>query len=53
MYNFIRAAIDFYMDTEQTGKVSALLENCEDENVLGAVSEYVSSSPVFTPKAGT
>lgn len=48
-----QAAIDFYMDTEQTGKVSALLENCEDENVLGAVSEYVSSSPVFTPKAGT
>ncbi len=48
-----QAAIDFYMDTEQPQKVSALLENCEDENVLSAVSEYISSAPVFTPEEGT
>ncbi len=48
-----KAAIDFYMDTEQPAKVSALLEDCEDTNVLAAVSDYISSSPVFTPEAGT
>ncbi len=48
-----QAAIDFYMELEQPDKVSALLEDCEDKNVLSAVSDYVSSSPVFTPEAGT
>ena len=47
------AAIAFYMDTEQPEKVSALLEDCEDENVLSSVSEYISSAPVFSPEAGT
>lgn len=48
-----QAAIYFYMETEQPEKVSALLEDCEDAKVLGAVSEYVSSAPVFTPEKGT
>lgn len=48
-----QAAIDFYMDTEQPEKVSALLEGCEDQNVLNAVSDYISSAPTFTPEEGT
>ena len=47
-----QAAIDFYMETEQPAKVSALLNNCEDEGVLDAVSGYISSAPVFTPEEG-
>lgn len=48
-----QAAIDFYMDTEQPEKVSALLEDCEDQSVLNAVSDYISSAPVFSPEEGT
>lgn len=48
-----QAAIDFYMDTEQPGKISELLQNCEDKSVLDAVSEYISSAPVFGPEEGT
>ncbi len=48
-----QAAIDFYMDTEQAGKISELLQNCEDRTVLDAVSDYISSAPVFSPEEGT
>lgn len=48
-----QAAIDFYMETEQPEKVSALLQDCEDQNVLNAVSDYISNAPVFSPEAGT
>ena len=48
-----QAAIDFYMETEQPAKVSALLQDCEDQNVLDAVSRYISAAPVFLPEAGT
>lgn len=48
-----QAVIDFYMDTEQPGKISVLLQNCEDESVLDAVSDYISSTPEFSPEAGT
>lgn len=48
-----QAAIDFYMDTEQPQKIAALLAECEDENVLDAVSDYVSAAPEFTPEEGT
>lgn len=48
-----QAAIDFYMETEQPEKVSALLEDCEDQSVLNAVSDYISSAPAFTPEEGT
>ena len=48
-----QAAIDFYMDTEQTGKISELLQNCEDETVLNAVADYISSAPEFSPEEGT
>mgnify|MGYP002798730559 FL=1 len=41
------------MDTEQPGKISVLLQNCEDESVLDAVSDYISSAPEFSPEAGT
>ena len=36
-----QAAIDFYMETKQPEKVASLLEDCEDDNVLASVSEYV------------
>lgn len=48
-----QAAIDFYMKTEQPEKVSALLEDCDDQNVLNAVADYISAAPVFSPEAGT
>lgn len=51
--NLYQAAIDFYMDTEQPAKISALLKDCEDENVLAAVSDYISTAPDFTPDEGT
>ena len=48
-----QTAIDFYMDTEQPEKIAVLLQNCEDETVLNAVSDYISSAPQFSPKEGT
>lgn len=48
-----QAVIDFYMETEQPEKISPLLEDCESESVLNAVSEYVSSAPVFSLEGGT
>lgn len=47
-----QAAIDFYMETEQPEKVSALLNNCEDADVLRTVEMYISEAPVFSPDAG-
>lgn len=51
--NLYQAAIDFYMDTEQPSKISALLKDCEDKKVLDAVSDYISTAPDFTPDEGT
>lgn len=48
-----QAVIQFYMDTEQQAKVSVLLQNCDDDSVLKAVSDYVSAAPEFSPEAGT
>lgn len=48
-----QAAIDFYMELEQLEKVSALLNNCDDERVLKAVEKYISAAPVFSPDAGS
>lgn len=48
-----RAAIDFYMETEQPEKVASLLEDCEDDSVLASVSEYVCEAPEFKPEEGT
>lgn len=48
-----QAAIDFYMEMEQPGKVSVLLNNCEDDGVLKAVSDYISAAPVFSPEEGS
>ena len=47
------AIIEFYMDTEQPEKISPLLEDCSDTSVLKAVSDYISSAPVFRPEKGT
>ena len=48
-----QAAIDFYMETKQPEKVASLLEDCEDDNVLALVSEYVCEAPEFKPEEGT
>ena len=48
-----QAAIDFYMEMEQPGKVSVLLNNCEDDGVLKAVADYISAAPVFSPEEGS
>lgn len=48
-----QAAIDFYMDTEQPEKIAALLQGCEDEGVLSAVSDYITSEPEFSLEEGT
>lgn len=48
-----QAAIAFYVDTEQQDKISALLQDCEDETVLKAVADYVSDAPVFSLEEGT
>lgn len=41
-----KAAIQFYVDTEQQDKISEFLAGC-NESVLEEVSEYVSPAPVF------
>ena len=48
-----QAAIAFYVDTEQQDKISALLQDCEDETVLSAVADYVSDAPQFSLEEGT
>lgn len=47
-----QAAIDFYIKTEQKDKISSLLDGC-DEDVLDAVSEYVSDMPAFSLEEGS
>lgn len=46
------SAIAFYEETDQLGRISAMLDDCEDENVLEAVSSYVSVSPQFSLEEG-
>ena len=48
-----QAAISFYMDTEQPEKIASLLQGCEDEGVLGSVSDYLSGEPEFSLEEGT
>lgn len=43
-----RAAITFYMDTEQESKVSVLLDECESDKVLEELKNYVSEAPEFS-----
>ncbi len=46
------AAIRFYLETEQTEKISPLLDGC-DASVLSKVSDYVSEAPKFSMEEGT
>lgn len=48
-----KAAINFYVDSKQLGKVSELLDGCEDDNVLLGVAEYVSGEPEFSLEEGS
>lgn len=43
-----RAAITFYIDTEQQSKVSVLLDECESDKVLNELKAYVSEGPEFS-----
>lgn len=47
-----QAAIAYYEETEQLGKISILLEECEEEKVLEAVKAYVSKAPQFSLREG-
>lgn len=51
--NLYKAAVKFYEKTEQPNKISDLLQDCEDKNVLSAMNDYVSSAPKFSLKEGT
>lgn len=46
------AAIKFYIDTEQIGKISELLEGCDD-SVLSKVEGYVADMPIFSLDEGS
>ncbi len=48
-----KATISFYNDTNQLLKISELLEDCEDEDVLQSVQSYVSKEPEFSLEEGT
>lgn len=43
-----RAAVQFYLDTDQAEKVTALLEECSDKSILEALDEFVSKGPKFS-----
>ena len=47
-----KAAIQFYVDSDQTKKISELLDGCPD-SVLAEVKEYVSDPPKFSLEEGT
>ena len=51
--NLYKAAVKFYEKTEQPNKISDLLQDCEDKNVLSAMNDYVSAAPEFSLKEGT
>lgn len=48
-----QAAIDFYVDTKQLIKVSELLADCEYDEVLEGVQDFVSVEPEFSLEEGT
>ncbi|MBU3876352.1 chitobiase/beta-hexosaminidase C-terminal domain-containing protein [Faecalicatena sp. AGMB00832] len=48
-----KAAIQFYVDTKQLLKISELLADCEYDEVLEGVKDYVSKEPQFSLEEGT
>lgn len=48
-----KAAISFYVDTKQLLKVSELLDDCEYDEVLNGVKDYVSYEPEYSLEEGT
>lgn len=48
-----KAAIQFYVDTRQLIKISELLADCEYDEVLEGVKDYVSREPQFSLEEGT
>ena len=43
-----RAAVEFYIDTDQAEKVSPLLNACTSDAVLDTLKEYISEEPKFS-----
>lgn len=43
-----RGLFEFYMDTEQKGKIPELLELCENKELIDQLKEYISKEPVFS-----
>lgn len=48
-----RSVIEFYLETKQPEKVSEVLNDCEYENVLESLREYVTPKPEFDLSEGT
>lgn len=48
-----RAAVDFYISTEQMTKISELLDDCDEDTVLSALDDYISEPPLFSLDEGT
>lgn len=48
-----RSVIEFYLETKQPEKVSEVLNDCEYENVLESLKEYVTPKPEFDLSEGT
>ncbi|MDD2979230.1 MAG: chitobiase/beta-hexosaminidase C-terminal domain-containing protein [Hespellia sp.] len=48
-----KGAIAFYTDTEQLHKITELLDGCEEDAVLLALSDYLTAEPDFSLEGGT
>lgn len=48
-----RACIEFYRSTKQTEKIPVLIDNCDDENVVEALNNYVTAIPEFSLEEGS
>lgn len=43
-----RAAVEFYVDSDQTDKISPIMNECTSTEVLTALDDYVAKLPVFS-----
>lgn len=48
-----RAAIEYYIKTEQMPKISELLDECKDDTIKDALKEYQSDPPEFSLEGGS
>lgn len=43
-----RAAVEFYEDTEQTGKIAYIMSTCTNDQILTELKDYVAKIPEFS-----